>query len=241
MPFFMRVCATLLVLSFSVLTGCSNPKSTVIPKDVSKWDTELKPAIEKLADEEKGLFAGYLMRAKLGEAFGGGGIPDGMTVGKAIETQKEWIAKTGSKDKESKALREKLEQERLVLRKQVDELLTVTVLSLKIEPADFQSGKPFDRQMLKLGFQNKGKKDILGVMGSVHFIDIFDKDIGSVSFKYDDGIKAGATATWSGGRRYNEFLPEHRAIAGLSKGKYMVKFEPEMVIFADGSKLEVKE
>lgn len=163
MSLFMRICTAMLVLSLAGLMGCSNPKSTVIPKDVSKWDKELKPAIEKLADEERGMFAGYIARAKLGEVFGSGGIPDGMTVGKAIEAQKEWLAKIGAKDKESKALREKLEQERVALHKQVDELLTVTVLNLKVVSADFQSGQPFDRQTVKLGFQNKSKKDILGV------------------------------------------------------------------------------
>ena len=83
-----------LILSFFValaVAACSGPKDTPVPKDLTAMEA-VKPALEKLTTEERELFAGYVMRntfgAKLGAMFGGKegpGIPDGMTVGKAIE------------------------------------------------------------------------------------------------------------------------------------------------------------
>lgn len=217
--------------SLLFLASCTGAKNTVIPADMSKWDTELKPSIDKLSDEDKALLAGYLMRSKMGEAFGGK-TEQGITIGKAIENQKSWKAEQDKKALEAKLLKEKLEQEQAALQKQVDEMLTVTVLSMKLEKASFQTN-----QVIKLGFKNNGTKDISGIKGAVHFIDMFDKEIGSLGFSFTDGIKAGGTAKWGGSRHYNQFMDEHRALAGLEEGKYTTRFKPEMIVFKDGSKL----
>ncbi len=240
-----RECAQmkqLIVVLFALsIAACSNPQDKVIPTDMSKWETDLKPSVEKLGEEDKKVFTAYLMRAKLGETFGGKKMPDGITIGKAIEEQKRWADEQAKREAEAKALKEKLEQERATLRKQVDEMLTVTVVQLKLEKGSFESGNIIDRQLIKLGFQNKGTKDIMGIKGEVKFIDIFDKEVASVLFSYDGGLKAGTSSTWTGSRNYNQFLQEHKALANLKEGKYKTRFEPEIIVFADGSKLVVKE
>src|SRR5690606_35998332 len=142
----------------------------------------------------------------------GGKPEDGLTIGKAIEKQKAWKAERDKKDQEAKLLKEKLEKEQAVLQKQVDEMLTVTVLKVKLEKADYQT-----YQVIELGFKNNGAKDISGMKGTVYFIDMFDKEIGSIGFSYTDGLKAGATSKWSGSRHYNQFIEEHRALAGLEE------------------------
>lgn len=224
-----------LILFMAFLVSCTKAKDTVIPTDMSKWDTELKPSVEKLSDEDKGLFAAYMMRAKMGEAFGGK-AEEGLTIGKAIENQKAWKAERDKKDQEAQLLKEKLEKEQLALQKQVDEMLTVTVLKMGLEKESFQTN-----QIIRLGFKNNGTKDISGIKGTMHFIDMFDKEIGSIGFSFTDGIKAGATAKWSGSRHYNQFIDEHRALAGVEEGKYTTRFKPTMIVFKDGTKLALPE
>ncbi len=224
----------LLAVVFFALTACSDPKGTVIPTDASTWDKALKPALEKLTEEEKKLFIGYTMRAKMGEAFGGKGMESGITVGKAIENQRAWIAEREAKQAEENALKAKLVAEQAALRKQIDDLLTVTVIELLLQKDRFQ-----ENQIIKIGLNNKGSKDIKGVSGAVKFIDIFDKEVGTINFSYDDGLKAGATSFWTGSRHYNQFMEDHRAIAQLEEGKYKTIFEPKMLVFEDGTKLSV--
>ena len=74
------------VIAVAVLVaGCSKPTDTVIPSDMSKWDTELAPAVKKLSEDDRKLLTTFVMRAKMGQAFGKGeGVPFGMTVGEAI-------------------------------------------------------------------------------------------------------------------------------------------------------------
>lgn len=73
----MRKLIGVAVLGAVALLGCSKPTETVIPSDASTWDKDLAPSIQKLSDDERKLVAGYLARAKMGEVFGGKGVPVG--------------------------------------------------------------------------------------------------------------------------------------------------------------------
>lgn len=171
----------------------------------------------------------------------------GTTVADAIQTQKDWQAATEKrqaeekaikeqKAAEEKALQEKITAERAAIKQRIDSAITVTVLNTYLQKVKYN-----ENQIIEIGIENKGAKDITGIKGTVHFIDIFDKDVGQISFGYDDGLKAGATTTWTGSRDYNQFLDEHKAIAQLEKGKYTSRFEPEMIVFSDGEKLSMPE
>lgn len=233
----MRLQITLLPLC--LILACGGAKNTVIPTDMEKWETDLAPVVKKLNEEERGLLAGYMMRAKMGEAFGGAPMPAGMTIGKAIEDQRTWMSNQSKREAEAAALKLKLEAEKKAIQKQVGDMLTVAVLGLKVQKGSWESGQLMDRQIIKIGFNNKGSKDIAGIKGTVHFIDMFDAEIGTVSFSYDDGVASGKTATWLGSRDFNQFLAEHKALANLQEGKYKYFFEPEMIVFSDGSKIAV--
>lgn len=236
------------------LTACNPVKETVIPTDMSTWDKELAPVVQKLNEEDKKLLVGYVTRMKLGEAFGGkqAGIPFGTTVGQAIDQQKTWLAENEKRMAEEKAERErkaaeaaalkkKLEAERAEAIKRINEAVTVTMLGKKELPRDFQAGRYSPYQQVTIGIQNTSEKDVIGVAGTMEFIDVFDKVVADVNFKVSERIKPGATYRWIGGRDYNQFLDHHRALWGLEEGKYKTRFVPAMVIYADGEKLTVPE
>lgn len=234
MAFFQR--AVLAGVIATMFVACSDPKGVVIPSDVSKWDEELSEKMKKLDDDDRKNLASYMFRVKTGEAFGGKGIPPGMTIGDAIADQKKFVAEQEKRAAEALALKAKLEKEQAAVRKQIGDVITVAVTGLKLVEEDYSK-----QQLIRLGFQNNGTKDISGVKGAIKFVDMFDKEVGEITFSYTDGVKAGGTGAWAGARRYNEFIPEHRAIADLKEGQYKAVFEPVMVVFADGSKLAVKE
>ncbi|MFZ4537150.1 hypothetical protein [Propionivibrio sp.] len=226
----------LAILFALILAGCEGPKDKVVPKVMAKWVTELKPSIDKLSVNDRKLFLGFLMRAKLGEALGEKPIEEGLTIGKIIEQQKAWVDDEVRKEVEARLMNGRFEVERAALKKAVGDLLNVTVLDLRLEKKGHA-----ENQIVKLGFENKGQKDIRGIRGSIRFIDIFDNEVGVVSVSYADGLKAGASGSWAGARRFNRYLESHQALASLEQGQYTSRFDPEMIVFADGQKLVVKQ
>lgn len=242
------------ITALVVLSACSKPQDTVIPSDMSTWDKELGPVMQKLSEEERKHFVLFVSRAKMAEAFrkDGGGIPFGTTVGQAIEQQKKWAAEMEAKEAEEKALREKkqkeeaelkarLEAEKAVAIKAINDAVTVTLVSKKELPSDYQARRYSEYQQFAIGIQNNSEKTIAGVSGELEFVDLFDKVVGAVNFRITENIPAGRTYTWIGGRDYNQFLASHKAVWNLSPGEFKTRFNPEAVIFADGSKLKMPE
>jgi len=228
-----------LLTALVMLGGCSKPTNAVIPSDMATWDKELAPQLKKLPDEDREKVAGYLMRAKMGELFGGKGIPPGTTIGQALDAQKKWEVEQAAKRAEEAALKKKLEQERAAAMEQLNKAVTVTLLGKEELPKNFDAGRYSEYQQFRIGVQNNSDKPVMGVAGEIQFIDVFDKEVGSVSFRITETIAPGKSATWTGGRDYNQFLDKHRAVWNLDEGKYTTKFVPEMVVFKDGTKLTV--
>ncbi len=230
------------LLALALLAACSKPTDTIIPSDTSKWDTDLAPMINKLSDEDKKLVAGYLMRSKLSATFGNKeGIPLGTTVGTAIEEQKKWLAQQVKQEAEAKALKEKMLKEQAEAQAAIDNAVTVTLLSKKELPSNYQLRRFSAEQEFNIGVKNKTAKEISGVSGVLDFVDIFDKTVGAVSFSMSEKIAPSGEAKWSGTRNYNQFLPEHKAVWNLEEGKYKTQFKARAIVFSDGSKLKVGE
>lgn len=232
--------ASLLAFTLAALLfGCSKPTETKIPSDVATWDKELASAINKLPDEDKKKISAYLMRAKMGVAFGGKGIPPGTTIGAALEEQTKWEAEQRAKKTAEEALKKKLEQERTEAIKKLNSAVTVTLLGKQELPKNYELGRYGDYQQFRIGVQNNTETQIVGVSGEIKFIDVFDKEVGAVNFRISENIDPTKSATWVGGRDYNQFLESHRAVWSLEQGKYTTKFVPEMIVFKDGTKWTV--
>ena len=107
MKIFSIFCFTLL------LVACGDPHDTKVPADISKWSGTVKPALQKLKPDEQALFTQYVRRHTIGAAEGGlagdkaDPIPEGMTIGKAIEEQRNYLAQEQVKQSEEKPLKDK--------------------------------------------------------------------------------------------------------------------------------------
>ena len=223
------------------LAGCSDPHDALIPSDVENWEQDLAPELKKLSDEERQKAAAYLMRAKMGEAFGGTGIPPGTTVGQAIDAQRLWEEQQAAKRAEEEALKLKIERERASALEALNEAVTVSLIAKREIPRNFRARRYSDYQEFQIGVRNDTDKTIIGVAGQITFIDVFEKEVGAVGFRISEEIEAGNSVTWTGGRDYNEFIDEHRSVWNLEEGKYSTRFEPEMIVFKDGTKLTLPE
>lgn len=240
----------LVVASLMALAACSGPKDTPLPKDLEKMES-IKPAMEKLTPEERELAAGYIMRhtigAKLGGLFGGKegpGIPEGMTLGKAIEEQRKFKADAALEEAKQQALKAKLQAEREAAMKPMLDAVTVTLVSKKIATERGYSGMVMDENLeVTFGYKNNTAKDISGVKGRVSVKDLFGDELSAFQISNDSTIKAGQTATWTGSRsvRFSMGNNKDRKLAELSDDKYKVVWEPQAIVFADGTKLVLPE
>ncbi|KWT98088.1 MULTISPECIES: hypothetical protein [unclassified Variovorax] len=219
------------------LAACSQPKDAIIPADSATWEKDLLPKIQKLSDDDRAALAAYLVRAKMGEAFGGKTMPLGTTVGQAIDQQKAFAAQQAVKAAEEQALKEKLRKEQEEAAAALNRIVTVTLLEKKELAPNYEQRRYSQEQVFKIGIRNGGDKPIRGVKGVLEFVDIFGKRVGSVAFAVAENIAPSQALVWEGSRDYNQFLDEHKAVWNLEEGKFTTRFVPEQVVFADGTKL----
>jgi hypothetical protein len=249
-----------LSLIFILLTifGCSDPKKTVIPKNIEDI-SEIKPSVDKLTDEEKQLLMGYLFRAKSKEIIMNEEMKENVTIGEAIQDQKIWKQELEIKQEiekqmriqEEEAKRKRQQEEKEIQEKLKEELknkiikmqntVSVGLVNKILVEADIRKGQFQDMQYFKFGIKNKSDKDIEGVKGILALNDLFEKEVDSFEIKFDDGVKAGESAFWIESRRYNQFMENHRAVAALDNEKYSTSFIPTTIIFKDGSTIQVED
>lgn len=229
--------ANYLIAFALLLGGCSKPTDTIIPSDMSKWETDLTPKIQSLSDADKQLLGAYLARAKVGELFGGKGVPLGITVGSAIDDQKVWVAQRAAQEAKEAELKASLAKAQAEVAALIDQVVTVTLVAKDQLPSDPGSGRYSAEQVFKIGVKNTSSKVMVGVAGTLAFVDVFDKQVGEVTFRISETIQPAGGTIWTGTRDYNQFIAEHKAVWNLEDGKYKTRFKPSMVVFADGSKL----
>jgi hypothetical protein len=233
-----------------LFAACSGPKDTPLPHDLDKMES-IKSSMEKLTPEERELAAGYITRltigAKLGGLFGGKegpGIPEGMTLGKAIEEQRKFKAEAALEETKQQALKAKLQAEREAVLKPMREAITVTLVSKKIASERGYSGIVTDENLeVTFGYKNNSAKDISGVKGRISVKDLFDDEISAFQISNDSTIKAGQSTTWTGSRsvRFSMGHNNDRKLAELPDDKFKVVWEPQAIVFIDGTKLIVPE
>ena len=231
-----------------LVAGCSDPKSAIVPQDLSKLDA-VQPAIQKLSPQDKELFQAYVMRKamteKLSGLFGGQsntptGVPVGLTIGQAIEDQRKFAADQVAEEAKAQALKAKLAQERAVALKAMRDAVTVTLVSKRLDVERGLSGMVLDEKLaVVFGYQNNGSKDVAAVKGRITTRDLLGDEISSFRVSNDTTIPAGKSATWSGSRsvRFAMGHNQDRKLADLPDDKYTIDWEPEIIVFSDGTKL----
>ena len=235
----------IVVFMLVVLAACGGPKDTPVPKDLDKIDT-IKPSLDKLTDEERDLFAGYMIRhtigAKMGALFGvkdaPAGIPDGMTIGKAIDEQRKFKTDQQLAEAQAEQLKRKVEAERAAKQAEFAKLVTVSVLSKRNSEGEY--GRKF--VYFDTAYENHSTKDILGIKGVMKITDIFGDKVLNIGWSYDKDLAASATASEKGlGVDINQFKDDDMKLWNTDTTKLKFAFEISKIVFKDGSVAEVPE
>ena len=113
-------------------------------------------------------------------------------------------------------------------------------VTLDMSPGYGYSGIVTDENLqVVFGYKNNTDRDVAGVKGYVSVKDLFGEEISGFLISNDNTIPAGQSATWTGSRSVRFALGDNkdRKLAELGEDKYKVVWEPEMIVFKDGTKL----
>ncbi len=226
------------ILLSAFIIGCSNPKDEVLPPNLNESDMKvLAEKVKSLNEEDKVLLTQYLMRSEMSKAFGGAGASTGTTVGEAIENQKQWVVEQKAEEQAKTERAAKLKAEKDAKTAEFEKAVSVTVFDKNLVKTNLQSFITLD-----VDIKNNSTKEIAGLKGIVRFFDKFGDLI--ISFRFGDdtlnipeGDSLESTFTWG----YNEFMDGDNKFVNTSLEGMKYKFEPEQILFKDGTKLDMPE
>ena len=156
-----------------------------------------------------------------------------MTYGQILENGKAWKAEQDRIEAEQKALQEKAAREEAERLTRLQNTVMVTCFEKGFSEVNYQ-----DYITYKFAIQNKSDQDIRAVKGEIMFTDLFDDEIKTLSFTYDETIDAGATANWNATTDYNQFMNDDVKLRNKDLEDLKIVWKPIKVIFNDGTTLE---
>lgn len=216
----------LIILSSILVVACSSPLDKKYTEDTIEEDA--KELQSELDSSEVKLLLGSIFRLTMQQED-----LSKMTYGEILENGKAWKAEQDRIEAEQKALQEKAAREEAERLARLQDAVMVTCFKKGYTEVDYQ-----DYITYGFAIQNKSEQDIRAVKGEIMFTDLFDDEIKTLSFTYDQPIKVGATANWNGTTDYNQFRAEDVRLRNKKLEDLKIVWKPIKVIFQDGSTLE---
>ena len=233
-------------LLFAVwLLGCSNPRDTPLPEDLAKIDT-IKPQLDKLTEDERKLFIGYAMRRSMQHVLSGLSknmpVLSASTVGQAIDEQRKHVSNLLLKEAADKLVAAQVKAEREAALKVLQGLVSVILVSKRIDVERGYSGRELDRHIvIAFLFINNSSKIVAGVKGRIEVRDLFGDQISAFQISNDQTMMVGGTSTWTGGRsvKYTLGKNQDEKLVELTDDKFTLVWEPQAIVFTDGTKADL--
>jgi len=99
-----------------------------------------------------------------------------------------------------------------------------------------------DAVEIELAFKNTSTKPMAGVKGDAVFRDMFGDTLDVASVSYDQSVAPGETRIWTGSRSVlGSFGHNTAKLRTTATEKVQFTFLPSMIVFADGTKLQVSD
>jgi len=217
---------TLIIFSSILLVACSSPLDKKYSEDT--FEEDAKELRNELDSTEAKLLLGSIFRLTMQQED-----LSKMTYGEILENGKAWKAEQERIEAEQKALQEKAAREEAERVARLQNAVMVTCFKKGYTEVDYQ-----DYITYGFAIQNKSEQDIRAVKGEIMFTDLFDDEIKTLSFTYDQPIKAGATSNWNATTDYNQFRDEDVRLRNKNLEDLKIVWKPIKVIFQDGTTLE---
>jgi hypothetical protein len=225
-----------IVVLFSAI-ACSDPRSTKIPADISELP-KIQSSLDRLDSTNRGRVARYEMRARMGAIFGGSPPPASVTIGEAIKNQTAFEAAEARQAAADSAVAAASAKERAEKVRLMGEALAVSLTKLEVQGTTSDSYGQFI--FMHVAFQNRGSKPIAGVKGVAIIQDMFGDTVTTRRISYDKGIPINAVKELRQLIGATRVDPQDKRLAETPIEKLKFSFEPSIIIFDDGTKLEAQ-
>lgn len=216
----------LIIFSSILFVACSSP----LDKKYSKgsFEEDAKQLRSEVDSADAMLLMGSILRLTMQQED-----LTQMTYGQILENGKAWKAEQDRLEEEQKALQEKAAREEAERLTRLQNTVMVTCFEKGFSEVNYQ-----DYITYKFAIQNKSDQDIRAVKGEIMFNDLFDDEIKTLRFTYDESIDAGATANWNATTDYNQFMNDDVKLRNKDLEDLKIVWKPTKVIFKDGTTLE---
>ncbi len=226
-----------MILAFG-LVGCSGPKDTVIPTDISRWDTDLPPSLDRLSTSDRQLAVAYLDRTKSAARLGGQEVPTGVTIGQAIEKQRTFDQSQSQQRLASRNQQDQADQRRKESEERAASVFSVALAAKELIPADLSSTRS-DQVAFTFEFRNVGSKELTGVKGTLLVSDNwFGTELKTIPLDYRQPLAVGAGETFQAKLSLSPSAIIDQRVRNTELSQMKVTFTPELVQFADGTRLD---
>ena len=216
------------ILAASILFACSNPMNQEFNKEEWLIDMQKIRKEGKADTTQLELLAGYIMSSAFQE------IPlEGKTYGELLAEAEVKEAEREAEKERQRKLEEEARLEKEARMKELKSAVEVGLVDKGYVELRYDKYITYD-----FVFQNNSDKDIRGFTGTLVFNDIFGETIKRIGISYDDGITAGEKINYEATTDYNRYSDSDSKLKSKDLEDIVLEWEPEQVIFTDGSKLE---
>lgn len=194
---------------------------------------------KELTVDEVQLLQGYVLRSAFKSAFSGGtaNVPTGKTIGEMIKDQQKFVADSKTRDDEDKR---RVEAAKVEADKKRQELLAVLAVTVYDKGANKnQYIDNVSEITLSFSYQNLSAKEIRGFKGTVVFKDVFGDVIKQADIKEDQPLGPNATRRDKRSLNYNMFTDDDKKLLATKLSEMKVVWEPDTILFTDGTSLKV--
>lgn len=216
----------LLIVITAFLFSCSSPMDKKFNEETAKEDIEAIKS--KLDSTDLQLLAGSMVRLKFQDKK-----LEEMTYSEILENGKKWKEEQEKIEAEQKVLVEKASKEEAERTKRLNQTVMVSCFEKGFVKYDYENYITY-----KFVIQNKSDKKIRAIKGVIIFTNLFDDEISSLNFVYDQPIDAGKEVNWNATTNYNQFKDEDQALKNKDLKDLKIVWKPEKIIFEDGTSLE---
>ena len=216
----------LLIFVTILICGCNSPLTKKFNEETAKED--FKSIKEDIDSTEFNLLVGSMLRLKFQEK-----TLEDMTYEEILENGKKWKAEQDKIEAEQKALAQKAALEEAGRIERLSKAVTVTCFNKGYTEYDYE-----DYITYKFVIKNKSEKIIRAIKGEITFTNLFDDEISSLKFVYDQPINTGEEVNWNAQTDYNQFKDEDKSLKNKDLQDLKVIWKPEKIIFEDGTTLE---
>jgi len=216
----------LLIALSALLFSCSSPMEKKFNEETAKDD--IAAIKSELDSADLKLLAGSMMRLKIQDKK----LED-MTYAEILADGKSWLAEKEKKEAEQKALAEKAAKEEAERVKKLSDAVMVSCFEKGFKEATYDAYITY-----KFVIHNKSTSNIRAIKGKITFTDLFDEEVKSLNFVYDQPIEAGQQVNWDANTDYNQFMDKDKALRNKDLKDLKVVWKPAKIIFEDGTTLE---